>query len=203
MRILETEVYKFEELDARAKEKARAWYRKSAFDYEWWEFVYDDAEAIAALLGIEMAHKSKHTPAIYFSGFSSQGDGACFEGDYAYKPGAPNAVRDYAPQDDELYKLAVRLQNIQRPRFYHLVASTKQSGFYNHSGCMRVDVRNDSDWGACTADDEADITQCLREFADWIYRQLEQEYEWQNSDEVVDENIIANEYEFTEDGERA
>lgn len=32
---------------------------------------------------------------------------------------------------------------------------------------------------------------------------FEKEEEYQNSDEVVDENIIANEYEFTDDGERA
>ena len=203
MRTVETEVYKFEELDERAQEKARDWYREGNLDYDWWDFVYDDAEAVASLLGIEMAHKHKHTPAIYFSGFSSQGDGACFEGDYAYKRGAPKAVRDYAPQDDDLYELAVRLQKLQAPRFYHLVASTKQHGFYNHSGCMAVDVRNASDWGTCTVDDEEDITQCLREFADWIYYRLRDEYEYQNADEQVDESIIANEYEFTEDGEVA
>jgi hypothetical protein len=154
-------------------------------------------------LGIEIANKRKHEPAIYFSGFSSQGDGACFAGDYAYKPGAPKLVRDYAPQDDDLYELAVRLQNIQRPRFYQLVASTERHGHYNHSGCMAVDVRNTSDWGICTADDEAEIAQCLREFADWIYQRLEKEYEYQLSDEVVDDTIIINQYEFTEDGERA
>ncbi len=32
---------------------------------------------------------------------------------------------------------------------------------------------------------------------------LEKEYEYQNSDEYVDEGITANEYEFTEDGARA
>lgn len=32
---------------------------------------------------------------------------------------------------------------------------------------------------------------------------LDKEIEYQNSDEVVDENIMANEYEFTEDGKRA
>jgi len=35
----------------------------------------------------------------------------------------------------------------------------------------------------------------------WIYRQLKTEYEYSVSDEVVAENIIANGYEFTEDGE--
>lgn len=43
----------------------------------------------------------------------------------------------------------------------------------------------------------------MRAFADWIYRQLETEYDYQNSDEQVDESIIANEYEFTEEGKPA
>ena len=50
---------------------------------------------------------------------------------------------------------------------------------------------------------ESDITQLMRDFADWIYRQLEAEYEYQNSDEQVIESIRCNEYEFDEQGERA
>ena len=34
-------------------------------------------------------------------------------------------------------------------------------------------------------------------------RALEAAYDWDNADAQVDENIIANEYEFTEDGEVA
>lgn len=37
----------------------------------------------------------------------------------------------------------------------------------------------------------------------WIYRALEAEYEYQDSDGQVDETIKANEYEFEEDGSRA
>jgi hypothetical protein len=46
------------------------------------------------------------------------------------------------------------------------------------------------------------VTQCMRDFADWIYDQLRKEYEYQMSDEQVDETLIANEYEFDEDGDR-
>lgn len=37
---------------------------------------------------------------------------------------------------------------------------------------------------------------------DWIYRQLEKEYEYQNSDECIDENLMGNSYTFREDGTR-
>lgn len=41
-----TTVYQFDELDEKAKEKARNWYRSGALDYEWWESTYDDAKSI-------------------------------------------------------------------------------------------------------------------------------------------------------------
>lgn len=47
---------------------------------------------------------------------------------------------------------------------------------------------------------ESDLKDNARSFMDWIYKQLETEYEWRNSDGVVAKNIIANEYEFTADG---
>ena len=43
----------------------------------------------------------------------------------------------------------------------------------------------------------------LRAFADWIYRQLEQDHDYLMSDEAVDESIRANEYEFDESGRLA
>lgn len=47
------------------------------------------------------------------------------------------------------------------------------------------------------------IKELLRDYMRWIYKQLEKEHEYQNSNEVVDETITINEYEFDEDGNRA
>lgn len=52
-------------------------------------------------------------------------------------------------------------------------------------------------------DADHELRQLMRDFADWMYRQLEAEYEYRMSDEQVDDTITANEYEFTESGERA
>ena len=41
-----TLVYQFDELDDKAKERAREWYRAGALDYEWWESVYEDAAQV-------------------------------------------------------------------------------------------------------------------------------------------------------------
>jgi hypothetical protein len=53
-----------------------------------------------------------------------------------------------------------------------------------------------------TAGAEDAIITALRDLARWLYRQLEREYEYQTSDAVVDEAILANDYTFTETGRR-
>ena len=148
-----------------------------------------------------MNGSTRYAPSIFFSGFSSQGDGACFEGSYSYKKGALAAVKAYAPEDTELHRIVTELQNIQRKAFYKLSARTMHRGYYYHSGCMSVDVGVDADRYPTDAEEEA-LTECMRDFADWIYKQLETEYEYQNSDEQVAEAIRANEYTFTEGGAR-
>jgi hypothetical protein len=50
---------------------------------------------------------------------------------------------------------------------------------------------------------EEDVTKALRDFNRWIYKRLLAEYEWLIADEQVEESIIANEYEFTEEGKIA
>jgi hypothetical protein len=49
---------------------------------------------------------------------------------------------------------------------------------------------------------DEELAEALRAFMKWIYRQLEREYDYLTSDEAIAESIIANEYEFTEEGER-
>jgi hypothetical protein len=40
------ELYEFDELDDKAKDKARDWYRQGALDYEWWDCTYEDAKTV-------------------------------------------------------------------------------------------------------------------------------------------------------------
>jgi len=208
MRTIETKVYKFDDLMEEGKENARDWWRGCENqDSSFSEFVYEDAATIAGLFGLDintrrvtlMGGGHRYDPAIYYSGFSSQGDGACFEGRYEYKKGALKAVKEYAPQDIELHSIALALQQAQAKNFYRVVCRTAHSGHYYHSGCMRVACENREDSYYEVAGED-DFRQALREFADWIYSRLEAEYDWIMADEQVDENIRVGEYEFTEGG---
>ena len=119
------ETYKFNELSGDAKERAREWYRPSACDdNDWFEFVYEDAATCGGILGIEFDHvgKSVKTPEIYFSGFSSQGDGACFVGRYSYAKRCNRLIRKHAPVDAELHRIADELVEVQRLHQYKLEA---------------------------------------------------------------------------------
>lgn len=209
--LITTRVYRLGELSASAVTQARAWYRCCAPDDDWPDFVFEDFKRICTILGVDLATRSvrlfgggtRQESRIWFSGFSSQGDGACFEGSYRYAKSASRAIRRHAPQDVELHRIADRLMAVQRCNFYQLEADVRHQGRYYHEYTMTVAVeRATSTSHEMSVDAENAITEALCDLARWLYRQLEQEYDYQTSDAVIDETIIANDYSFTEYGER-
>ena len=212
MRTLCQPVFFLSELPESAKEAARNWYREHGFDFAWYTTVYEDAASVADILGIDMrTRKVKYRDgttrydgiSIGFSGFYSQGDGAHLEGRYRYAKNAAKAIREYAPQDAELHRIADELQALQRKNFYRLVADVKHSGRYSHEFCTNIDVTlNNDNCSSPSMEVEGKVVQLLRDFMRWIYRALKNEYEHQSSDEVVDEKLAEDGTEFTENGNR-
>ena len=210
--IIEIAVYRFDELPEAGKEDARVWYREGAFDHDWYDAVYENFQRIAEILGIRLRTRTSRLmgggtseiPCIWFNGFWSQGDGAAWEGSYAFSKGASSAIRSYAPKDRELHRIADALLAIQRRNFYQLQADVRHCGNYYHAFTMDISVTRESPFGQDLTEDAANtITDLLRDLARWLYRQLEQEYEYLFSDAAVDEALLANGYTFTESGRRA
>lgn len=223
MRTIEVKLYQFEELSDAAKEKAREWWKElESQDFGGHGDLFEFAETAAGLLGIEFGTKAvplhgggtRQEPDIYWSGFSSQGDGASFVGSYSYKKGCAKAVRAEFGTDNELWRIADGLTALQKQHGYKLECKITQDGRYSHSHTMNVDIT--------APESVANVEDChyegsrlviheplntlldlIRNFADWIYKGLEEEYDYRMSDERVDDTLIANEYEFTEKGERA
>lgn len=206
-------LYEFDELSDKAKETARDWWREHIFsDDNDWEATYEDAITIGEILGIKistrgaesMGGKELQYPCIFFSGFSSQGDGASFEGWYEYAEDAPKKIREHAPMDNCLHGIADELEALQKKNANCLRAKIKSHGNGCASYNMDVDMNfMENDEGVEQSDDaEKELTRLMRDFADWIYGQLEAEYEYQCKDETIDENIRANEYTFLENGKR-
>lgn len=193
----QTEIYRFDELSESAKENAVRRYAETGMDYEWHDCVIEDAKEIGKILGIDIDK-------VYFSGFWSQGDGACFDGSYEYKKGSCKAIRAEATTDTELHRIADDLFSAQARRFFGLSARVKQSGHYMHEMCTDVraylrDPYGYSDDYAPVEDDDA-ITEALRDFMRWIYKSLERQYEYEASTENVAELSEMNGWEYTEDG---
>ncbi len=207
MRTVEKTLYKYEELSDRAKQKARECYLEGGLDYSWWEYSYEDFARVAEILGITLSQKSvplmsgkcRYEPEIYFSGFYHQGSGSSFCGTYGYAKGAVARIKKYAPQDEELHRIAQGLQDVQRRHFYRLTADiTSVRDHY-----IRVEVGDSENPYRDIGDAEDDVRELMNDFNGWMFKCLQGEYEYLTSDEAVEESIIANEYEFDEEGNPA
>lgn len=209
-KVIETTVYAFDELSDKAREKARAWWREGAFDGEWYDATLEDAYAIARLMGLDIRPQERYDArrGIQFRGFSSQGDGASFAGSFKGTEGkALEQVKAYAPKDEVLHRIADQLDSVWRLTGEGLICQIGIRGHYCHEYSMAFEFEHE--WGPehgptpeQISSAEEQVVKTCRSFARWIYHQLESEYEYQNSDEHVDENIRANEYTFTAEGKR-
>ncbi len=209
--VIATSVYRFDELPEAAKSEARSWYREGGFDYAWYDAVYEDFQHIAEILGIHLktrttrlvGGRTRENPCIWFSGFWSQSDGAAWEGVYSYRKSAAAELRAYAPKDKTLHRIAESLQAAQRQNFYQLRAEVTHRGNYYHAFTMAVSASRDSAAAVkIVGDAESIVTDVLRDLANWLYRQLKQEYDYLTSDEAVNETLIANGFTFTDEGRR-
>lgn len=68
MRKIESTVYAFAELDDKAKDRARDWYRSGALDYEWWDGVFDDAERAGLKITSFGLDRNRHADGKFITG---------------------------------------------------------------------------------------------------------------------------------------
>ena len=214
-RIMETTVYTFAELSKSAKEKAREWMRNS--EAEDFQPEMEQFETAAKILGITFATNTRKRSNgktweeldIAYSGFSSQGDGASFTGSYQFAPGCSEAIRKEFGTDtklatiaDELSALWVRLiLKYGTPARTFEAKITRHSSQYSHANTMDASIY-DSEGEELDTETWEEFRDLMCDFANWIYRSLEADYNYRLSDEAIDKTIEANEYEFDEDGER-
>lgn len=201
MQVIETPVYQYEELSDDAKEKAREWW-VSSFDGDnfWAESVEEMAKEAGEMIGIEIKD-------MYWSIGCHQGAGAMFTGSYSYAKGGAVALKKEWPTSTTLHEIADALQSAQRRHFYKLGANVSHTGHGVHACNANVEVwHDDHSWylpdAVTDKEDDESIREALRDFMYWIHKSLETEYEYQTSEESCKEACEANEYTFTEEGER-
>ena len=155
--------------------------------HDWYDFIFEYFQEMLTILGFKDIK-------ILYSGFWSQGDGACFEAcfevpeNFKQWENRLKSLKDYAPCDEKLHDAAARLlskeslnelikEDINRLNLYH-------RGHYYHEYCMYLDENEDT------------FLEAARDIAQIIYRSLEQNYYDLTSDEQVKETILANDMEF-------
>lgn len=203
---VEEKPFKFEELSDKAKERARQEFLEIEAPHRNFDYVISDAVQVAACLGIDISDKD-----IRWSGFCCQGDGASFTGSYKHRPDYAAALRAYAPADEELAALGQRLAVLQVPVVlkYNSFVEAKiriRQGRYCHSAYMDAEPRFDGDDDAelLSQSDyahlEEELTSIFRDFANWIYQQLDAENDYLQSDECVDETLEGGDTRYDESG---
>ena len=180
---------KYQDLPEDRKEQIRNKHREAGLHDDWWEYVYEDAKEIGKQFGLDIED-------IFFSGFWSQGDGVCYKGLLRFKECDESAL----PEEVRGVYQALHVVNSLLKIMYsddYLFVGIKTDGRYSHEYGMDFRFYEERSYEA----DEIvnvhreGIEEALRDYARWIYKSLEAEYEYLNSDECIDEQLYDEEYD--------
>jgi hypothetical protein len=200
--VIEKTEFTYDELDDDAKAKARAWYiegQSADFDAD---FTKDDAVTCLKYLGFSvgtyevtlMNGKKKQKPSIMW-----EDNGTTFTGWWDANDLDLAGLLAHAPQDEELRKFGARAMAIFM-RWPLSTAYVKNSGY-----TMELQWAQETPDSDSNEDGDTEIFQLLeqlaKDIADWIHQRIEDEYDYQTSDEAAVEGIECNEYKFDENGE--
>ena len=189
-----------------SKEELLAQFRDINVSHDWWEFTYEDFKN-------EMAQKGVVVDDIFFSGFWSQGDGACFTGTVS-----SSNFKLFMEAFDLHDKFSAAYYFAQSQEVYMNIV---HQGYYSHENTMSVQLHDytgnpygeedglryetydtmqtlfNEDFDAL----EDELQELMQNEARKLYRRLEKEYEYLTSDEVVWETIEANDLRLQHEGE--
>lgn len=195
MKVVETQVFTFDELSQQSKEVALENHREAntGFD-DWYQPIFEGFLETLPELGFDVDQ-------IMFSGFWSQGDGAMFT--YMFND---NILKNFIEQlvIDDQQKSLIKLSATVSGKGTH-------SGHYYHSGCCSHQIYIESI--APYEDETVELIDNLQdvfeqyvidlydEQCDKIYSALEKYYYELENDENVAEFLLANDLEFTQDGQ--
>jgi len=197
MRIVEVELYQFDELSEEAKDAAVEALDQINIVDDWWDGVYYKHTQLMEQAGFQVDR-------LYFSGFWSQGDGAMFT-----YTGLSRKLLDEAVQSLTLpqWKKSI-LQN------GYLSGTGKHSGHYYHSRSVDHDIYLEVDgmWGHSNIEDlfavygeavEAYIVKTYEKLCDSLYEDLEDTYYGLTCRQAIVDTLKDQEREFYENGEPA
>jgi hypothetical protein len=205
MKTIRVKVYQYNELSEAAKAKARDW---------WLSLDTFDAEGLVSEFKAFLEDIGFAEVDVHYSGFGSQGDGACFDFkglDFKKFSEAGDGWGSYS----ELHRITAAhgpnrkdIRNACRITDC-LEAWSVRTSFahhYSHSKTRWAEVSYCGRRSRCLEALEIRLKDMLttfcREASEDFYSSLEKEYDYTRSEEYVAEAMEANDYTFTKDGKR-
>ena len=199
MKTKQYNVYKFDELSDDAQQHAFEKYRYfNVEDSFWYEYILDNWTEQLEKIGFYNAK-------IYFSGFSSQGDGAVFESGIDHEKLCNTLIMCAGKNNIQAFQCDKALKLLDGNLWDCQIQRTNSR--YSHESACRLYLdrydysKNDDYWNKFFNSLEETLEDYRRDLCFAIYKDLETEYEYQTSDEQLRETFIINELEFTEEGD--
>lgn len=195
-RTIEETVYTFDELSEEAKQRAMSDYALGLHD--WYEPTVDALCTMLKGVGVSK-------PEIFFSGFWSQGDGACFTGTWYASDCVPNADEwSWVPGAAEALAvlgaapIGLSCSLVHHGRYYHEHTITIEWDW-----APEGDPSGEEDEPPFPDDAAKEVEEALRDLMRGIYRALETDYDSLTSVDAVRETSETNEWEYHSDGRLA
>ncbi len=196
MKEIKTTVYNINELSKNAREIAIKDHRENmGFNPS---FVFDKWKDILSEMGFTDIK-------IYYRGFSSQGDGAMFQANLniACMPSPDNfkVVLESYPDFKDLEYYVKELWNIKNTKgLYSIVI--KHQGHYYHHNSKTIEYNPEENNSPIDYDKlEKDFNAFYVNLCHDIYKELNEDYSHQMSDEYIIELMENNNYHFYQNGE--
>ncbi len=203
MRTLELTVYNFDELPEEIQNKAMADLSDINVDCEWYDGEFDYWHEKLEEFGFM-------EPTIYFSGFNSQGDGACFDCKSINLEHAWKFFKlDMENQQSWVNRRLQAHENWIYDYLFNYVTFEIRcvNSRYSHENSHVISSYSYSPTAGLLDEIHAEFENWLENFRRGlcmeIYQNLSDEYNHLISDEAIIETIRLNDYEFYADGQIA
>ncbi len=196
MRTVSVEVFDFSELSPDAQ--LAVIQRRQSVECELWDatdrgLIGDLCERLA-LVGFDTSADN-----VQYSGFYSQGDGACFTGDYSLSADDVDAIRtniaETYPKDEELsafFELAASLVKPSGPLTFNLHWF---AGHYCHEYSVGINADE------LDEDSRGELLTACRDIMRAFYRELESDYEYCTGEECAREYLESDGAQYLINGD--
>lgn len=210
MRTVRTKIYKFQELEEKAKKKALESLSDINVDYDWWDFVYDDFAAFCDIIGIDVDLKKTNFTLSY-----SQGDGCAFTASIdlpkllqaikseAWKENYPKETISFKEVTPNIERVARLIQSgkIDGSAWIRQANRETTSSLENEYGFIQSGlISNPVNVDKALAELIALLEDVVKTLDKWLFNNLRSTCEHLMSEAAIVETIESNEYEFYQNG---